>query len=436
MSKFSLKQRLLLSLISVCCVITCFLALYFYSVKDSLRRNMMFIQAHEITQLYSATGNPNLLPTHYAQSELGYTHYSPQGELLWFSKNLSQPRRLRHSSLQDETQLFRRFIYSGLVINVPVILKDGSILMVSKNDALERKLIDDLLQARLLSSFILLFPIFILMMLWIYWLLKWSLAPINAAALACSSIRPNNPLERINIIPLPSEVRPLAQAVNTSLDRLYQALEIEKSLVANAAHELRTPLTTLSLRIQKSQTMKKVDWKDINTSLKQVQRLTQQLLCLAQADHHSNLDKELTIVSFARVIRETVALLLPSFDQAQRNFQVELSDGLMVRAQAELLSDVIRNLLENALIHGTGTIQIELKEQQQFAVLTINDEGRGVPLANQERFFNRFYKQQQNSPGSGLGLAIAKQTVTNMNGDICFINTKPCTIQIRLPICV
>lgn len=432
MNNLSLKKRIIIVLISVFLMIFLFLSLYFYELKDSLRRSLMLIQAQEIGATISSKDEIHLLPSHHTNSQLAYTLYSSTGELIWYSDHLSKPRRLRHTTLQDETRLFSSFIYSGKVINVPVQLTDGSTLMVSKNDETERQLIDTLLKARLLSSFLLFLPICCFLLWLIRCLLNWSLRPIEQAATLCKKIGPTNPQLRIPLAPLPLEIRPLAKAANTSLDRVHKALEIEKNLVADAAHELRTPLTLLDLQLQKSQLEKQVNWSTVHASLAQLRRLVNQLLRLAHEEHMVDQAPPKQPIFVSRIVRENIAQLLPAIEAAHRPLHISIPDHLLGQGNAIQLSEAIKNVLENALLHGQGTIGITITQQHQRILIDISDQGKGIKETEKERIFDRFHKATQHSSGSGLGLAIAKKSVENLGGKIYFLSTFPCVVRIEI----
>src|SRR5690606_15924400 len=224
--------------------------------------------------------------THYAGSPLSYTLYSADGTLLWYSDNLEQPRQLRTGSLQEEIDLIRTTVRSsrGAIINVPVHLADGSTLMVSKEDRLERQLINNLLHQRTTHGLLLLLPLSLLAIGLLYFLLQWTLRPIRTAAKMAEDIGPHAPDQRISLDKLPAEVLPLARAANAGVERLSQAYAYERKLVSDAAHALRTPLAVLSLRLQKCKNEGLADWPAIDQEFGRLQKITTQLLMMAHQD--------------------------------------------------------------------------------------------------------------------------------------------------------
>lgn len=429
----SLERRVLIALLAVFVLGFCSLAIYLYDTRDELRRSLMFIQAEEIASGFSAASDPALLPSHYAGAELSYTLYSPTGEPLWHSGNLERPRRLRNTTMKDELRIFRRPVRSGLVINVPVRLPDGHVLMVAKNDQRERAQIGALLQTRLLRGLLILLPFCLLAAGLILWLLKWTLRPVRLAASLATDIGSDNPERRIPLNGLPREIQPLAHAANLGLERLAIAFAAEKRMVADAAHELRTPLTVLDLRLQKSRAEGVIDWPAVEQDMRHMRRMVHQMLTLAREEQSESKQRQFAArTHLSRITREAVALMMPLLEAQGRVIEAEIDDELHVRGEPDRLRDAIRNVIENALFHGQGRVSLWLRRADgDEALLDVRDQGPGVPPQAREAMFQRFRKGRQHSAGSGLGLAIVKQTLLNSGGDIGFVGTSPCVLRMR-----
>lgn len=428
----SLRCRVLISLLAVLMLGFGVLALYLYDTRDELRRCVMFIQAQEIGAGMDAQSDFSKLPKHYAGGELSYTLYTADGKALWHSANLERPRKLRRGTLEEELSLFRAPVNSGRIINVPVTLSDGSILMVAKEDSMERKLIGDLLRMRAMRGLLLLVPFCLLATGLLFVLMQWTLRPIRKAARLAEGIGPHDPERRIPLRKLPGEVLPLARAANEGLDRLAQAYAYEQRIADDAAHALRTPLAVLDLRLQKCRLEGAADWPAINREFGLIHKLVNQLLALAQQDRaQAGAVPSDARASLARVAREAAATMIPLFEAHGRSIVVRLDQDVMVQGSPDLLREAIRNVLENALYHGAGTVQMILSNAQQGApTLDIQDEGEGVHLEAQETMFQRFRKGREASSGSGLGLAIIRSTLRNAGGDAHFVSSDPCIMRL------
>ncbi|HUZ66826.1 MAG TPA: HAMP domain-containing sensor histidine kinase [Beijerinckiaceae bacterium] len=287
-------------------------------------------------------------------------------------------------------------------------------------------------------SVLLAFSVGAIALIWI--VSGWSLRHLGDASREAALVGAESPGARISTARLPAEIRPLVDAVNGALDRLAEAYAAERRFVADAAHELRTPLAVLSLRLQRARQESPPDWAALDCDLGQVSRLVAQLLDLARKEYaaqtHSS-DED--VANLSRAAREAVAAIIPLTEQAGRALDVDLPESLFVRGRADDLRDMIRNLLDNALQHGGGAIRIFGAESsssagERRAVITVSDEGRGVPANIQKAMFDRFKKETPNSAGSGLGLAIARQVAEGRRGSIEFISGPGCTVRVVLPI--
>ncbi|WP_226924983.1 sensor histidine kinase [Stutzerimonas stutzeri] len=410
-------------------------AVHLYGTRDELRRAVLSIQARAVSEGMRSDGDLSALPRSYGGAELGYTLYSAEGQLLWFSENMERPRRLRTALLERESGWWRWSPYGGAVVNVPVRLEDGAILMVSRNDAAERGMIDDLLQDRLRQSTVIMLPLGLVSVALILLLLNWTLRPVRRAAVLAREIGPNEPQRRIALDDLPQEIHPLAEAANNALDRLASAYASERRFVADAAHELRTPLTVLDLRLQDARQSGEPDWPALGMEMRQMRRLVAQLLELARQDGAAVECRSgpAQRANISRVVRECSAALLPLFEAQGRLIEVDITDGLECRGNADQLREALSNLLENALVHGAGEVWVTLCAEGAEVNLDVVDQGCGVPPDEQEAMFQRFRKGRQGSEGTGLGLAIVRRIVENAGGRIGFVAGQPSMLRIVLP---
>jgi len=434
--KHSLERRILLGIALAFAAGAGALALSLYDTRDQLRRAVISIQAQEISADFGMHGDPAALPRSYAGGELSYTLYSSSGQVLWFSDNLERPRRLRPPMTVGQWPLFRLPIRSGEVVNVAVPLADGTTLMVAKRDVVERELIGQLLRAKLRQSLIIVLPICLLCVGLIYWIMRWTLRPVQEASRLAQNISPDNP-QPIPTAGLPREILPLMQAANQALEKLAQALEHEKRFVADAAHELRTPLTVLDLRLQQSRHDARPDWESIDADMAYLRRITGQLMLQARQESGVDLQDPAVASSstqLSRLVREIVASMLPLFEAQARQVEAEIPDTVFVRGHAHLLQTAIRNVLENALFHGQGTVGLVMCGQDDTVYLTITDEGPGVPEDKHEEMFVRFRKGSQSSQGAGLGLAVTRQILRNLGGDVRFLDRPFGAIELQMKV--
>ena len=140
--------------------------------------------------------------------------------------------------------------------------------------------------------------------------------------------------------------------------------------------------------------------------------------------------EHVTIIVLSCVL--AVAAVAMRFDAAGRVAEVSAApEPVWLQGDEGELRELLFALLDNALIHGAGQVTIDLRADPDV-VLTVENEGKGLPAEAWELVFERFHKQSPTSPGSGLGLAIVRQTARGHGGEARFV--APGAIEVRLPV--
>lgn len=269
---------------------------------------------------------------------------------------------------------------------------------------------------------------------------RWSLRGVERASERARHIGVESLETRLETEGLPSEIAPLVDAVNDTLERLASAYAAEQRLTSNAAHELRTPLAVLQTRLQKAKAEGAVEWAAIEGDLAHLNAVIAQILDLARREgrrgRRAPADTAAPI-NLARVLREAAAQVVPLTERMNRVLEIDAPDCIWIPGSAEDLRDLIRNLLENALYHGRGTVRGSACEthgdDSLGAVIEITDEGPGVPEALHDAAFERFRKLSAHSSGAGLGLAIARQIAHDHGGIIGFVAGPHGRVRVVLP---
>ena len=255
------------------------------------------------------------------------------------------------------------------------------------------------------------------------------LAPLRRLAREVGE-RSSESLQPVPMDGLPDEIRPLGLALNGLLHRLAQALDAQRSFVADAAHELRTPLTALKLQIQLAERAgddagRREAFAALQAGFERASHLVQQLLLLARQEPGKASIRH-TPVRLDLVLDHV--LELHSAELASGRLHLARLDAVTVEGDADSLAAMAGNLIDNALRYGRGTGQVEvsLVAAPDLAVLAVQDHGPGIPDTDMPRIFDRFYRVAGSaSDGTGLGLAIVRRVVEIHGGQISLENTHP-----------
>jgi two-component system, OmpR family, sensor kinase len=244
-----------------------------------------------------------------------------------------------------------------------------------------------------------------------------SLDPLERLAQTVRTRAPTA-LEALPVAGLPSDVRPLVEALNDLLQRLARVLERDRAFVADAAHELRTPLTALNLQlgaldIAHTDTERDEARARLSGGLQRAARLVEQLLALARVEPGQQ--EPAVQLQLDEIVREVVVEALPQADARRIDLGIGRLDSVSLRGNRDALAILIRNLIDNAIRHTPegGIVDVVLERDTQHAHLRITDSGPGIAPRERERVFDRFYRVPGTAAvGSGLGLAIVRTIAT------------------------
>jgi two-component system OmpR family sensor kinase len=206
---------------------------------------------------------------------------------------------------------------------------------------------------------------------------------------------------------IPSEIAPVAATLNRLLDRLKAAFDAERSFAANAAHELRTPLAGAIAQVQRLQsetgdTAAKARAAEIEATLKRLTRLSERLMQLARAEGGQlRLDRCSDLRIVARLVVDDVART-----GSPGRIALKLPETpVMSDLDPDAFGILCRNLVENALRHGSDAAPVHVTLTRDGQLIVAND-GPVLPPETLERLTARFERAGASADGSGLGLAI------------------------------
>lgn len=233
------------------------------------------------------------------------------------------------------------------------------------------------------------------------------LKPVQLAAREIDRFDAEHMGVRLSQPDAPRELGTLVRAVNRALDRLDESMVVLRSFTANAAHELRTPLSIMQLSVDNMPAGPVRE--DLASDIEYMTRLVGQMLDLAQADALS-LDAEAK-VDLADTGRAVVARLAPKAFAANRELRFVDRGDTCARGHEEAIFRILRNLLDNAILHAPGKAPIEVTAGPGPQI-SVRDHGPGIAAEDRERIFERFWRaDRRTSDGAGLGLGIVKRLV-------------------------
>jgi signal transduction histidine kinase len=256
--------------------------------------------------------------------------------------------------------------------------------------------------------------------------------PVDGIARAAAAVSAGDLSQRVPAEGGIRELNGLGQAFNRMTGSLRQADQAKNSFIADVTHELRTPLTVIMGTIETLEDGALYDTAARGPLLASMQRetdrlirLVNDLLVLIRADAGTlNMNiQPLDLADVARTRAQHFAALAAR-RQVRFDVQGEEKAGALVLADADRLSQVLDNLLDNALRYSpeSSTVLIELRREGESVACTVSDRGPGIPEEHLPFIFERFYRadpsRNRHSGGAGLGLAIARALIQAQGGRI------------------
>jgi len=252
------------------------------------------------------------------------------------------------------------------------------------------------------------------------------LAPLSTLRREIES-RSHRDLSALSEEQAPQEVRPLIHAMNDLLARLATAISAQQRFIADAAHQLRTPIaglktqTELALRQPPSGDVRET-LRRLQTATEQSARLVNQLLSLARAEPGAKLGRAVERVDLARLARDTTTEWVPRALARSIDLGYDGEAGTAwIAGDPFLVGDMLGNLLDNAIRYTQqgGQVTVRITVASAAAVLTVEDNGPGIPEPERARVFERFYRVLgTGTEGCGLGLAIVREIASSHRAEV------------------
>ena len=254
-----------------------------------------------------------------------------------------------------------------------------------------------------------------------WWLIGRTLRPVDGIRKEVENIQGDQLHRRVPVPDTHDEISELARTMNAMLARVESAAERQKQFVDDASHELRTPLTRIITDLEVSiahpdQTSSQVTLQRVLEESKDLEQLLHDLLYLARNPNSQTAHREVDLDDIAS-----------SAGQAARSRTTMRVDTTGVAA-ARVLGDeraldrAISNLLDNSLRHARSQVSIATEVVNGWCLVTIDDDGDGIPVADRARVFERFTRldeaRNRQDGGAGLGLAIVSDIAARHHGAV------------------
>jgi signal transduction histidine kinase len=255
-----------------------------------------------------------------------------------------------------------------------------------------------------------------------YRLVGAALGPVEAIRARVASISSTDLAQRVPIPATRDEIAHLAATMNGMLARLERGRAAQHRLVSDASHELRSPLATITAALEMASGRPELMDNDlIDASLlpeaHRMRQLIEDLLLLARSDEDAmelrrdDVDVDDLLLAEASRLRAMGSVHTVTHIEACRTVGDRVA-----------LARVVRNLVDNAMRHASSTVTMACRPVAGRAVITIADDGPGIPAQDRARVFERFVRldptRTRSSGGSGLGLSIVEQIMRSHHGTV------------------
>lgn len=230
-------------------------------------------------------------------------------------------------------------------------------------------------------------------------------------------------LEPVRVDHLPTELRPIVDAINQCIARLKVHASTQRQFIADAAHQLRTPLTLLDTQVQCARQC--VDDEPalsdalagIHRTSRKMTEITNQLLLLARAESAPSRN---VAVDMTQVVSSVLEDLILAAQRREIDLGAELQDEARVAGNEQLLTALVANLVDNAIRYTQegGSVTARCRREGDEVVLEVVDNGPGIPAEIRAHVFERFYRGMTNVEGTGLGLSIVQRIAQSHGGTV------------------
>lgn len=449
----SLRRRLFVMIIGPLVVVAAFAAVVRYHLAEQMSQRLyddtLMVVALTISRDVALSDGDILAETllDTLTTSLGdaifYRVSGPGGRFL--TGYSDAPVDVRPEVLESSGPLFFDAQYYGKPVRVVVLreyISDPQIGGWTTVEVWQTLAQREQLSLQLLMQAILLMAVVITAAAVLVWLaINLGLAPLTGLREAIQLRSPEElrPIAR----PVPRELKPIVEAMNSLFARLAQAFTERDVLISNAAHQLRNPIAGIQAQAEAAENAtSEADLRRrvaaVAQAARHTSRLTQQLLAFEKAAHWDGPACR-SQVDLGEVTASVLEAHAPGALRRGVNVVFDRgADETVVVGEGILLREAIDNLIDNALRYGCangGTLRVDVRDNPDTVIVGVEDEGPGIAAADVDRIFERFERLAQSAgDGCGLGLAIVRAIAERHNGSVVLTRRRPgARFELRFP---
>lgn len=271
-----------------------------------------------------------------------------------------------------------------------------------------------------------------------------ALRPVETMRQQAASISARSSAERLRVPAARDEIHRLGVTLNAMLDRLDSALKRERRFVAEASHEVRTPLALLRMELDLALSRPRTAdelvaaLKSADEEVERLTKLAENLLLLAASDE-ARLQINPIELDLGPFLQQLADRFSTRARSEGRRISVSGEFPLVLHADPARMDQALSNLVDNALRHGEGDVELTARSERERVSICVADQGHGVDDDFRAEAFDRFSREStaRTAGGRGLGLAIVRAIVEDHHGTVSIDNLPGRTgivVRIELPL--